>query len=85
MYTNIEPVSIPNVTSLLPAVRSLAATPVYPGLVKLQITATADDKPVAITSLSGTSYESDTWLYVIERESAILIAIAMENAMGDPK
>jgi hypothetical protein len=77
MYTESAPVAIPGITSIAPVVVDILTVPSYPGLARLHITAQAGGIPVLIHSIKGSSYEFDTWFYIIERESAILIALTL--------
>lgn len=77
MQTEFAPVAIPGVTSIAPVVVDILATPSYPGLARLRLTAQAGGLPILIHSTKGSSYEFDIWFYIIEREAAILVALTL--------
>jgi hypothetical protein len=77
MQTESAPVAIPGVTSIAPVVVNIPTVPSYPGLARLRITAQAGGMPILIHSIKGPSFEFNSWFYIIERESAILVALTL--------
>lgn len=76
MGSDLAAVDIPAILSVSSQAVPILTTPIYPGLVRLRITAKVGGAQIQMHSVRGTGYEFDNWFYVIEKEAAFLLALA---------